>query len=170
MIHITLGAERPVIGEDPLGRSFYGFSYRMSDQELYDTNRGCWVLGSRAVKENYALFTYDGIVRQAVAIDRLVPAGAKKAIEGRILKPGDPVHDRYVGGTAPVPPVRNPVTYFESDLDTRLCRCGCGETTARGDFLPGHDQRAIHERIARVGTVSEFLDWFDANDPTNKEN
>jgi hypothetical protein len=34
---------------------------------------------------------------------------------------------------------------------------------ALGAFLPGHDQRAIHARIARVGTVVEFLRWFDAH-------
>ena len=31
----------------------------------------------------------------------------------------------------------------------------------RPGFLPGHDQRAIHDRINQIGTVSEFLDWFD---------
>jgi hypothetical protein len=32
--------------------------------------------------------------------------------------------------------------------------------TAR-DFLPGHDQRAIHERIAKVGAVKDLITWFD---------
>jgi hypothetical protein len=31
----------------------------------------------------------------------------------------------------------------------------------KGDFAPGHDQRAIHERIARIGNVRDFLGWFD---------
>ena len=30
-----------------------------------------------------------------------------------------------------------------------------------GRFLPGHDQRAIHERIAKISFVADFLDWFD---------
>jgi hypothetical protein len=34
-------------------------------------------------------------------------------------------------------------------------------TSAR-DFMPGHDQRAIHERIAKIGSVKDFLAWFDA--------
>ncbi|MGY3567928.1 hypothetical protein [Sinomonas sp. RB5] len=46
--------------------------------------------------------------------------------------------------------------------EEHLCRCGCGQPSSR-DFLPGHDQRAIHERIKKVGTVSDFLDWFDAH-------
>jgi hypothetical protein len=29
------------------------------------------------------------------------------------------------------------------------------------DFIVGHDQRAIHERIAKVGSIREFLDLFD---------
>jgi hypothetical protein len=28
--------------------------------------------------------------------------------------------------------------------------------------LPGHDQRAIHDRIAKLGGVREFIEWFDA--------
>jgi len=43
-------------------------------------------------------------------------------------------------------------------LDNRVCACHCGTPINRGDFLPGHDQRAIHERIAKVGTV---ITWFD---------
>ncbi|MGW2257835.1 hypothetical protein ACWCXE_08205 [Streptomyces sp. NPDC001780] len=41
------------------------------------------------------------------------------------------------------------------------CNCGCGKPIERGDFLPGHGRRAIHERIARVGTVMDFITWFD---------
>jgi len=36
-----------------------------------------------------------------------------------------------------------------------------------GDFVPGHDQKAIHERIARIGTVAEFLDWMDVVGPAS---
>jgi hypothetical protein len=41
------------------------------------------------------------------------------------------------------------------------CACGCGAVAVRGDFAPGHDQRAIHDRIRKVGTVREFIEWFD---------
>jgi hypothetical protein len=45
------------------------------------------------------------------------------------------------------------------------CPTGCpGDAwpnSCRDDFLPGHDQRAIHERIAKVGTVKDFITWFD---------
>lgn len=43
------------------------------------------------------------------------------------------------------------------------CRCGCGETPSPGGNWPpgGHDHRALHQRIALIGTTAEFCDWFD---------
>jgi len=32
----------------------------------------------------------------------------------------------------------------------------------RSQFVTGHDDMTIHARIAKVGTVADFLDWFDA--------
>jgi len=74
------------------------------------------------------------------------------------VQPGDPVDDLCIGKSAPSGNPQNPITYFESPLDNRVCACRCGTPVNRGDFLPGHDQRAIHERIAKVGTV---ITWFD---------
>ena len=52
MIHITLGAMRPVDPqEDQLGRDHVGWHEEMSDEMLFRANRGCWVLGERAEKE-----------------------------------------------------------------------------------------------------------------------
>lgn len=169
MLHITLGAARQVDPElDELGRTVVGYSDDMSSTELYDANRGCWILGARADKEQFALITFDRIVRQAIAIEQIVETGVRRAIEGRILEPGDPVYDAFVGRETPIGIVRNPITYFDSSVGRRACACGCGKEVAKGYFLSGHDQRAIHERIARVGTVIDFIDWFDANysDPT----
>ncbi|MFE5804672.1 hypothetical protein [Streptomyces sp. NPDC056491] len=164
MIHITLGAKRPVDPqEDQLGRDHVGWDPDMSDEALFRANRGCWVLGERAEKEQYVLLSSEGEVRMAIEIDKLVPvAGGRKAVEGRFLKAGDPVYDAYVGETPPVGPTRNPINYYDSPHDTRLCGCGCGEQVAGGWFLSGHDQKALHARVAKIGTVREFLDWFDA--------
>jgi hypothetical protein len=40
-------------------------------------------------------------------------------------------------------------------------------TVERGEWLQGHDQRAIHNRIRADfdGSVSRFIDWYDANGP-----
>ncbi|MFJ5785480.1 hypothetical protein [Streptomyces hydrogenans] len=135
----------------------------MSDEALFRANRGCWVLGERAEKEQYALLSANGEVRMAIEIDKLVPvAGGRKAIQGQFLKKGDAVYDAYVTKKTPVESGRNPITYFDSPHDTRLCGCGCGEAVAGGWFLSGHDQKALHARVAKVGTVREFLDWFDS--------
>ncbi len=163
MIHIALGPMRYVNPkEDQLGRNHVGWDPAMDDEALFEANRGCWVLGERAEKEQYALLSADGTVRMAIAIDRLVPVtGGRKAMEGRFLKPGDEVYDAYVGGEPPVAAHRNPIAYFESPHDARLCQCGCGESVSTGWFLIGHDQKALHARVAKIGTVREFIDWFD---------
>ncbi|RJK92521.1 hypothetical protein [Vallicoccus soli] len=168
MLHITLGDRRPVDPvEDELGRNHVGFAADMSQADLYAVNRGCWVLGERADTERYALFSYKGIVRMALAIDAIEPTSSnRRALVGRILQPGDRVHDVYVGGPAPIVGARNPITYVpDPRFDLRVCSCGCGEPIPRGDWVPGHDQKALHKRIAQIGTVKQFIEWFDANAP-----
>ncbi|GLX21274.1 hypothetical protein [Streptomyces lavendulae] len=80
----------------------------MSPEIVYALNRGCWSLGEAAEEHTVALFasTGDGIVRLAVAIERIEDAGEidgdkKRAVVGTVLRPGHPVHDRYVGHRAP---------------------------------------------------------------------
>lgn len=118
MIHITLGRMRYVNPqEDQLGREHVGWDPNMGDEALFRANRGCWVLGERAEKEQYALLSCEGEVRMAIRIDSLVPvAGGRKAMEGRFLAPGDAVYDAYVGGKPPVESTRNPITYFDSPM------------------------------------------------------
>jgi hypothetical protein len=58
--------------------------------------------------------------------------------------------------------VRNPVTYFDSTVGGWLCGCGCGEEIFAGEFVRGHEQTALHQRVAQIGTIPEFLRWFDA--------
>jgi hypothetical protein len=164
MIHITLGPMRYVNPKgDQLSRDHVGWDPHMDDEALFRANHGCWVLGERAEREQYALLSAEGVVRMAIEIDRLRPVdGGRKVMEGRYLVPGDEVYDAYVGRESPVEPTRNPVTYFDSPHGGRMCHCGCGETVATGWFVIGHDQRALHARVAKIGTVREFIDWFDA--------
>ncbi|MFI9588175.1 hypothetical protein ACIHCQ_41795 [Streptomyces sp. NPDC052236] len=163
MIHITLGQMRYVNpDEDGLGRDHVGWDAHMDDAALFRANRGCWVLGERADREQYALLSFKNVVRQAIEIDRLVPVtGGRRAIEGRFLEAGHPVYDAYVGQDQPVAPARNPVTYFESSHAARDCGCGCGAPVTLGWFLTGHDQKALHDRVAKIGTVHQFIEWFD---------
>lgn len=44
----------------------------------------------------------------------------------------------------------------------KLCACGCGETPARGDFLPGHDSQAVWRVIReQYGSTLDFLAEHD---------
>lgn len=164
MIQITLGKRRLINqSQDALGRSQIGWTEGLSDQQFFDIARGTWAMpGERVERERFAVVSGSGIIRGAMEIDRVIdtPDG-RRAFEGRLLGPGHPVYDHYIGQPAPKGIQQNPITFFKSPLDNRKCNCGCGKPIDRGDFLPGHDQRAIHERIGRVGTVMDFITWFD---------
>jgi hypothetical protein len=115
MLHIRLGEHRPVDPDvDDLGRSFVGFREGMSAAEMYQANHGCWRLGARAQDERYAIFSYDGIVHQAVeilSIERAPKRSVRSIVNGHILSQGDRIHDTYVGKPAPESRGRNPVSY-----------------------------------------------------------
>jgi hypothetical protein len=179
MLHITVTAKKPVDPEqDGLGRPYVGYEPDMTQDQMYEANHGEWSIGARAQNERYALFAFARTVIQAVEIESLERTtifsgdpGEKRddryTIHGKILSKGHPVFDKYVGQPSPVSAARNPVRYFDDpEFDGGLrCRCGCGELTTGGEFVPGHDQKAIHERIARIGTVAEFLEWMDVVRP-----
>jgi hypothetical protein len=124
MIIITVKAEQPLDPEtDPLGRGRLGYSPIMSERDIYEGARWAWVLGARADRESYALIAHKSRIVQAIEIDRLVLAEEReaddtrdhrRAIEGKILKPGHEVYDTYVNKPSPVPPQRNPIRYFDA--------------------------------------------------------
>lgn len=172
MLVITLGDEKRYAdpSEDDLGRDRAGYSPTMSQIALYDANHGTWHLGEKARKERFVLYAYKGQVVQAVKINHVeyvadaVPGSEspRSVINGDILVAGDRVYDRYVDKASPIPPQRNPVGYFDAPEDHTTCLCGCDEPTpASKDFLPGHDQTALHDRVRQIGTVRQFIDWFD---------
>lgn len=177
-LNLKLGLRRDLTAQeraaDPMSRTWIGWSDLLSPQEVYEQNRGIWFLGKRAANERYATFSYDAIVRLVVQIDHIetIPARVagtrdKQAIVGRVLPEGYSVREALIG-TA-VDSHRNPVTYIEDPPDVaRTCACGCGApVTGVRVFLPGHDQRAVHERITRQwGSSLAFIEWFDATYPT----
>ncbi|MCD0446359.1 hypothetical protein LO763_22345 [Glycomyces sp. A-F 0318] len=163
MIIITIQHDHALDQPDELGRTRTGYREGMGSGELYEVARGSWKLGERAAGEHYALITFDNLVRQAVEIRRLVATvNGRSAIEGNVLNPGHPVYDEYVNKPSPVPSTQNPIRYFDSPIGHKPCGCGCGQLLASGRFAAGHDQTALHQRVKQIGTVDEFLDWFDA--------
>lgn len=155
----------------------------MSESELLEAVSSEWVMNpARARKERYAVGVGGrgaaGETRYVIALQiedvLLVKKGEpgshlddRYKIVGKVLGPGHPVHEAYVG--KPAEATRNPIRYEPSEFDLTPCRCGCGQA-ARSAFLPGHDQRAIHDRVARFGTVAKFIDWFDQNYPVANPN
>ncbi|MFE0683452.1 hypothetical protein ACFW17_21905 [Streptomyces sp. NPDC058961] len=170
MIVINLGPEQRIDpADDDLGRDRIGYSSTMSPLALYDASHGAWHLGERAHKERFALMVFEGGGVLAVKIARIEPVstatGAKASrsvIHGEILAAGHPVYDAHVGKPSPIPPQRNPIGYYDAAAEQSSCLCGCGETIPAGkDFAQGHDQTAVRDRVSQVGTVRDFIAWFD---------
>ena len=154
---------------DPMDRDWVGFDPAATDQALYERNRGLWNLGPAAGRTKLVTFSYDGLVKVVIAVESVETIAAlqqdgrdKKAIVGRVLAAGEAAYDALID--TPVDAHRNPVTYLTATGGgPALCACGCGApVTGRRDFIPGHDQRAVHERITRRwGSTMAFLTWFD---------
>jgi|NGEPerStandDraft_6_1074524.scaffolds.fasta_scaffold30139_2 hypothetical protein len=167
VLHFKLGPTRDVLPEenDELGRSWIGYEPGLSEQTVYEQNRGRWRLGSRAAQERYAMFSdiAEKRGRAVIEISGIEKLPTKSAVVGTVLSPGHPVHDAVVGRPAP-DNFRNPVTYVaDPGSHEPLCGCGCGEPVTRPrQFTPGHDQRAVHARItAQWGSTLGFINWYD---------
>lgn len=170
MINIKLSDRQVRSPEtDDMGRTWVGYSHTSTPQQLFDQNRGVWQLGTRAEVEQLVTFSYDGRVCVVAGIDGIetIPAKGpgrdKRALIGRVLQPGDPAHDALIGTATDKH--RNPVTYGQ---EPHVCPCGCGQSVAgHRVFVSGHDQRAIHDRIARQwGNTLGFIRWFDTAYPS----
>jgi len=173
-INLRLEAHQPAITGDELGREWIGYKPTMTDHELYERNRGMWVLGPRAHRERLVTFSYEGTVRTVVAVDDIEtlpsPAGGrpKQAVVGGVLAVGDPDYDALIN--LPIDPQRNPVSYTpDTASGIHTCACGCEmPIPAHRAFVPGHDQRAVHDRISRQwGNTLTFVRWFDRTFPAH---
>ncbi|MGI5281599.1 hypothetical protein [Streptomyces rochei] len=164
MIQITLGRRRSIDpSEDAFARSQIGWTEGALRPAAPRHRPGNLVMpGERVERERFAVVSGDVIIRQAMEIDRIVdtPDG-RRAFEGRILGPGHPVYDRYVGRPAPNGAQQNPITYFKSPLDNRKCNCGCGKPIERGDFLPDTTSGPSTSASPASAPWMDFLTWFD---------
>lgn len=163
MLTIALGAYE-TFPTDQYGKSSAGWRPGLTDDQVYEAGRGRWKLGTRADNERYALLTAKNIVVLAIEITGISapdPDG-RRTITGDILQPGHPVYDKFVGEDAPTGRSQNPIQYIDSPFDRTECACGCGTANPPGrTFVAGHDQKALHRRVAKVGGVAAFLAWFD---------
>ncbi len=164
---------------DPLRRTWWGYRPTLTPAEIFEHNRGMWYLAAdRAGDERWLTFSYAGRIVAVAEIDGVETLSwlsadrrrPKQALTGRVLEPGHPVWDHFIDRI--IPPARNPVTYIDDPEprpapEPRGCECGCGAPVVGSrHFAPGHDQRAVHERIARQwGDTLGFIRWFDETYP-----
>ena len=154
-VRLKLGGYETVTG-GPLGREYVGYFPRMTEEEAWLAGRGVWKMNKdKAGRERFALITGEGVTRAVAEITGYTvhetPSGTRIALEGWPVPEGHPVREAYLGKPDPVVNgSQNPVGYCdlpeETTFRTRACACGCGETSDR-DFLPGHDVRAIQQRV-----------------------
>ncbi len=145
VLHIMLtDKKRSDDPADPLHRTFYGWGPQDTIEENWGNNRGYWVLGARANRESYVLFSHNERheVVMAARIGKIIDAPGKpgrKIIEGEPLPEDHAVYRAYVGRPTPDSArARNPVTYFDSTVGGWPCGCGCGEEIYAGEFVRGH--------------------------------
>lgn len=109
-------------------------------------------------------------VGRFVAVERPVQTAGRRRRSSITVSPLGARHplSRLVG-TSPEWCVigRNPVKYVDAGLETSECLCGCGTQTsgAVARFLPGHDQRMLHDRIQRyfAGSILDAVGYMDSN-------
>ncbi len=167
-IRLKLSSYEPV-EVDPLNRSSIGFFPRMTEVEAWEAGRGVWKMSTdKAARQKFALIVAEGQVRAVGEITGVTVHGDRIALEGHPLAKGHPVHDAYLGQPDPLTTgSQNPVGYCElpeeQQFIQRACGCGCGETSDR-DFLPGHDVRAMQQRVRTYfgGSPKRFLRWVDS--------
>lgn len=172
MLIIRLGSQKKRDQNDPRKRIHYGYFERPENMpldlylnELWEDNRGEWRVSKRAGKEKFVAFTYKNKVVLAARIEAVneIEDSKRKVIEGTVLKPGDPFYDEYVGKESPIQnDSQNPISYYSKPGEERRCLCGCGELVS-DEWVRGHDQKAIRERVEKIGTAADFIKWFDEN-------
>lgn len=94
MLHFKLGPKRAVLPEenDELGRAWIGYERGLSEQTIYEQNRGRWRLGPRAAQERYAMFSdiTAGLGRAVIEISGIEKLPTKSAVVGTVLPPATP--------------------------------------------------------------------------------
>ena len=171
-IRLKLGGYETVQG-DPLGRAHIGYFPRMTEAEAWEAGRGVWKMNrDKASRQRFAFIVGEGVVRAVAEItgyaEHVTDTGVRGELIGQPLSAGHPVREAYLGQPDPVANgSQNPVGYCDLPEEQayliRPCACGCGEDTDR-DFLPGHDVRAIQQRVRDHfgGSPLKLIQFIDA--------
>jgi hypothetical protein len=104
-VNIPLTRERVASTGDPLARTWTGWRRTATDDELWEANRGLVALRQNVRGERIATMSFDGRVQVVAEVDDRIPhdvdGGVKWELIGRVLRPGDPVHDALKGAAVP---------------------------------------------------------------------
>lgn len=113
MIFVTITNQKKASLKYPheLPINWVGYSFTATQDELWDHNKGVWVLGDRARNENYVAFVFSGIVCLVAKISTIHPyPGSKRSyFEGTPLKEGNRAYDKWINQE--VRGGRNPIRY-----------------------------------------------------------
>lgn len=132
----------------PIPRTFVGFDPRLSDDMLWDANRGAYEIDEHTAQERFATFSHDGSIRMVAeleGVENVVEDGrVRQALLGRILRAGDPVRDALVG-RAVSPSLSEVALVDTSDLDA----------------MPAHERYQERSRTRRVFLLTlDPQQWF----------
>jgi hypothetical protein len=166
--------------DDPMDRPGAGWKPDMSPEEVWEYNRGYWKLGPRARRERYATFSAsDGRVKCAARITRVVSVGVvpskgevRYALEGEVLKPGDPDYARLMSMV--IPWHRN-FRYIDDGsqlpaLDPRIGQRQDGESeVTRREPTMGISQGVAADRFSEDGESHSPTSALDSHDAVDAE-
>ena len=172
MINLNLAERFSVTDNSVWKRTWVGYDPLKNDAQNFDQNRGVYNINApRAKRERIITMSLEHTIRIVAALDDVVDVPlldgrVKQALVGHVLAPGNPDYDRLIGTT--ITPFRNPVRYIPDGLQDLHCLCGCGTpVTSARRWVPGHDQRALHDRVTEGwGSVERFIRWYDDERPT----
>lgn len=118
VLNIRLIDRQTADSDDPLPRGWWGYDAQATPEELWDHNRGVWILNDKRIAdERWAAFNYEGRIILVVELhgpdhEKVIDnrtGKSKKALKGRVLRQGNPIHDALIGEE--VTYRRNPVSY-----------------------------------------------------------
>jgi hypothetical protein len=181
------GARKQDPSDDPMNRDWVGYRSEMTEDEVFERNRGVWVFDpDRVEHERYATFSYRGKIVAVAAITGVEclpwpdPRGRRNryAVVGRVLRRDDPIREYFIGRVIEIP-TQNPVRYlddggrYEAEPARQRVRSGKppSELPSQTTVDPSPPRRPLRRRPARwvARPVSELpssrlewaREWFD---------
>lgn len=127
VINIRLSDRQTASSDDPLGRDWYGYDPDSTPEQLWANNRGDWFLDEKRIaSERWAALNYRGrivLVAELNDPDHEIVTGPdtgrpKKALIGRVLADGHPIHKVLIGTQVEYPPGSRNSILYRADPET----------------------------------------------------